>query len=67
MKKREFTDLANKSKKELEKMLKQEREELGKLVLGSIAKKSKNTSAAPQKRKNIARLLTFMHQKELSE
>lgn len=64
MKKSEIKQLSSKSKKELDKILRELREEIAKLVLERNAPKSKNTAVLGQKKKEIARILTFLCQKE---
>ena len=57
-------DYKAKSKKELSEMLKQERQEIAKLILERNAGKLKNIAMVGQKRLNIARILTIIRQKE---
>ena len=64
MKIKEKKDLQQKSINELRLLLKQVKEELFSLRLEKVQKKLKNTSSIFQKRKNIARILTILKEKE---
>lgn len=64
MKIKEKKDLQQKSINELRLLLKQVKEELFSLSLEKVQKKLKNTSSISQKRKNIARILTILKEKE---
>lgn len=64
MKIKEKKDLQQKSVNELRLLLKQVKEELFSLRLEKVQKKLKNTSSIFQKRKDIARILTILKEKE---
>ncbi|MFH0890944.1 MAG: 50S ribosomal protein L29 [Candidatus Liptonbacteria bacterium] len=67
MKLRDIQDLKNKPLAEQEKILKEQRERLRTLKFDLVAGKVKNVSELRAVRKNIARLLTFVHQKSESK
>lgn len=60
-------DIKNKSLIELKTLLKDLKLELTKLRLDMISKKIKNVHSLSLKRKEIARVLTLVHEKELAE
>lgn len=64
MKIKEKKELQQKSIKELKLLLQQVKEELFRLRLEKFQKKLKNTSSIFQKRKDIARILTILKEKE---
>lgn len=66
MKIKETKELKNKSKEELKTLLEQIKEELFNLVLSHNLRKLKNTRLIFNKRKDMARILTTLHGKELS-
>jgi len=64
MKIKEIQELKNRPVGELEKVLKEQREKLRTLRFDLVAGKVKNVSELRKVRKNIARTLTFLHQKQ---
>ena len=60
-------DIKNKSLIELKTLSKDLKKELAKLKLDMISKKIKNVHTLSLKRKEIARVLTLVHEKELAE
>lgn len=60
MKLREIKELKNKSAEELQKLLRESREELRVFRFDLAAGKVKNVSAIREVRKRIARILTFL-------
>lgn len=64
MKIKEKKELRQKSINELRLLLQQVKEELFSLRLEKVQKKLKNTSSIFQKRKDIARILTILKEKE---
>jgi len=64
MKKNTVKDIQGKKKEELIKMVSDAKNELLTLRLDNATKKLKNTRAIFHKRKDIARVLTIMRQKE---
>ncbi len=67
MKKRDIKEIFSKTKEELSKMLKEYRDELEKITVQQKAGKLKNVMLASQKRKDIARILTSLRNKEISK
>lgn len=65
MKNSEKKSLTEKDKKELKTMLKETKGDLAKVVLDKNTGKLKNLRLLFQKRKDIARILTVIRQKEL--
>lgn len=66
MKRRDVKDLSTKSKEELMQMLTQLREEMKKNTLEIAMRKLKNVSFLREKKKDIARILTKIREKELT-
>lgn len=66
MKRRDVKDLSTKSKEELMQMLTQLREEMKKNTLEIAMRKLKNVSVLREKKKDIARILTKIREKELT-
>lgn len=64
MKNREIKDLHTKAKEELEGMCKSAKAELLELNLSKAQNKLKNTRSIFWKKKDIARILTILRQKE---
>lgn len=64
MKKQDIKELQTKSKDELKKQLLEAREELGKIEMDLVLRKETKTSSKKEKKKLIARILTFLAQKE---
>lgn len=64
MKKQEIKELQTKSTDELKKMLLEAKEELEKIEMNIVLKKEGKTSNKKEKKKLIARILTFLGQKE---
>lgn len=67
MKTKDKKELKVKTIDELKNLLKQVREELFNLKIENSRKKLKNTSLIYQKRKDKARILTTLREKELSD
>lgn len=65
MKKKEKQELHTKTEEELLSLVRQARQELFKILLEKSQKKLKNTSVILHKKKEIARLLTILNEKEL--
>ena len=65
MKKNTLSEFKSKSKEELHKLLLEHREEVAKLLVERGSRKLKNVSLLREKKKDIARILTIIHQKEL--
>ena len=65
MKKREVKDLFSKEVSELEKNLAQLKKDAAKLIIERRSKKNKNISLIGEKKKDIARILTVIRQKEI--
>ncbi|MBI2074391.1 MAG: 50S ribosomal protein L29 [Candidatus Levybacteria bacterium] len=57
-------ELHTKTIEELKSLVNQTREELSNLKLEKVRKKLKNTSSILQKRKDMARILTILNEKE---
>ncbi len=66
MKKTAQKDLEQKSAQELKSLLKTDREELAQMTLDKNTGKLKNLRSIFHKKKNIARILTTIRQKELT-
>ncbi|MCL5676002.1 MAG: 50S ribosomal protein L29 [Patescibacteria group bacterium] len=66
MKNNQKKELAGKNEAELSSLVKQNREELAQLVLDKNIGKLKNRRLLFHKRKDLARLLTVLRQKELA-
>lgn len=64
--KKDLKQIANKSEKELRELLKSKKEDLFKLNLDNKQNKIKNTRAIFNSRKEIARILTLIREKELA-
>jgi len=58
-------ELRNKSDKELQKLLNDKREQLRKMRFGLFLDKVKNVSEINQVRKDIARILTILREKQM--
>lgn len=67
MKKRDIKEIFSKTKEELSKMLKEYRNELEKITVQQKAGKLKNVMIVAQKRKDIARILGSLRNKEISK
>jgi len=67
MKKNTLSEFKSKSKEELHKLLLELREEVAKLLVERGSRKLKNVSLLREKKKDIARILTIIHQKELAQ
>lgn len=67
MKKRDIKEIFSKTKEELSKMLKEYRNELEKITVQQKAGKLKNVMLVHQKRKDIARILGSLRNKEISK
>lgn len=67
MKKKEIVELRQKTLGELEKLYGEKRQELIKLELEGSLLKLKNTASLKTLRKDIARMLTFIHEKKEGE
>lgn len=67
MKKKEFKDLKNKEIKDLIKMLKDKKESLSKIVLDIKSGTEKNLKKGNNLRKEIAKILTLIKEKEIVE
>ena len=63
--KKDLKQIANKSEKELRELLKSKKEDLFKLNLDNKQNKLKNTRSIYNVRKEIARILTLIREKEL--
>lgn len=63
--KKDLKQIANKSEKELRELLKSKKEDLFKLNLDNKQNKLKNTRAIYNSRKEIARILTLIREREL--
>lgn len=67
MKKNQLRELKAKDLKELIKMLKEERDELAKILLDLNSNKLRNVSLKKIVRKNIAQIQTLIREKELTK
>lgn len=67
MKRRDLKELTTKSKEELIKMLKEYKSEVEKITIQEKAGRLKNVMLSSQKRKDIARILTMIRNKEIKE
>lgn len=67
MKRRDLKELTTKSKEELIKMLKEYQDEVEKITIQEKAGRLKNVMLSSQKRKDIARILTMIRNKEIKE
>lgn len=65
MKKNERVELHNKTESELKKMVVDLRSEIAMARIDIAAGKNKNTALSREKKKNIARILTILGQKEV--
>lgn len=65
MKKNERAELHNKTTDELKKMVLDLRSEIGMARIEISMGKNKNTAAVSEKKRNIARILTILGQKEV--
>lgn len=65
MKKNQIVELRSKSIEELKRLLEETQSEIKKLIMELKSRKLKNTASIEQKRKDIARILTFVREKEL--
>lgn len=66
MKSNELKETKLKDPKELKVMLNELKKEIAKLIVERATGKTKNVSLIGQKRKDVARILTIIRQKELS-
>ena len=64
--KKDLKQIANKSEKELRELLKSKKEDLFKLNLDNKQNKLKNTRSIYNSRKEIARILTLIRERELA-
>lgn len=64
--KKKVNEIANKSEKELKDLLVEKREELNKFLIDNKQNKLKNTSSIFNIRKEIARILTLVKEKEFA-
>ncbi len=67
MKRKEITELGQKSASELQQMLQEAKELLFTLKLDKVQFKTKNMRAVFNKRKDIARIATKLREKELAQ
>jgi ribosomal protein L29 len=67
MKKHLLKEIKDKSIEELHKLLIEYKNELAKIKISEKAGKIKNTMLSMNKRKDIARILTVLHDKEIRE
>lgn len=67
MKRNELKEIKLKDPKELKVMLKDLKKEIAKLIVERASGKTKNVALIGQKRKDVARILTIIRQKELSQ
>ncbi|MBI4990606.1 50S ribosomal protein L29 [Candidatus Gottesmanbacteria bacterium] len=67
MKKRDIKEIFSKTKEELSKILKEYKNELEKITVQQKAGKLKNVMLVHQKRKDIARILGSLRNKEISK
>lgn len=67
MKKSEVVELRSKSVGELKKILEEVKSETGRLMIEVKTRKFKNTASVGQKKKDIARILTLIREKELAK
>jgi large subunit ribosomal protein L29 len=67
MKAKDIKQLHQKSKEELNKMLKEAQEELVRIKMEIATRKLKNTHLLMKKRHEVARIKTIIHEKELLE
>lgn len=67
MKRNELKEIKLKDPKELKVMLVDLKKEIAKLIVERASGKTKNVALIGQKRKDVARILTIIRQKELSE
>lgn len=67
MKKKDIRDLRLKSPKELMKMVAEKRKELAVFTSGVVLQKEKNVKKGKLARKEIARILTLLREKEILE
>jgi large subunit ribosomal protein L29 len=65
--KKAMKDIVNKNDKELKDLLKEKREERYKLNLDNRQNKLKNSRSLFNSRKELARILTIMRERELSK
>lgn len=67
MKKNELKEISDKSLDQLREMLKVYHEQIKKLEVEKSSGKNKNVNATSGKKKDIARILTFIRKKELAK
>lgn len=67
MKKREIKELRSKNLKELTQSLKNLKSELAKIIIERNARRLKNTALVRGKKKDVARILTVIREKELEK
>lgn len=67
MKKKDIRDLRLKSPKELMKIVAEKRKELAGFTSGVVLQKEKNVKKGKLARKEIARILTLLREKEILE
>mgnify|MGYP001572198182 CR=1 FL=1 len=67
MKKKDIRDLRLKGPKELMKMVAEKRKELAVFTSGVVLQKEKNVKKGKLARKEIARILTLLREKEILE
>lgn len=67
MKKNEIKELLNKPEAELKELLRELRDDIAKIHMEQNIGKIKNVSMIGEKKKQIARILTFFNNKELSK
>lgn len=67
MKKKDIRDLRLKSPKELMKMVAEKKKELAVFTSGVVLQKEKNVKKGKLARKEIARVLTLLREKEILE
>jgi large subunit ribosomal protein L29 len=63
--KKKVTEIANKNEKELKELLTEKKEELFKFEIDNKQNKLKNTRSIFNTRKEIARIMTLIREKEL--
>lgn len=63
--KKKVNEIANKNEKELKELLLQKREDLFKVAIDNKQNKLKNTRSIFNTRKEIARIMTLIREKEL--
>lgn len=66
MKKNDILDLKGKTVDELSRLLLDAREEIGKLKIEMSLRKSKDVNRLRNKRKDVARILTFLKMKKIT-